>query len=301
MTKQEWINQFNLLYNNIMSNQAPGLDEYEMSVFSTKAQDEILKAYFNPRLNKTQEGYDANGKRQIDFSMITRIKKYTSFSNAEFAPQSTAKKVILDKDDDIMIVINEMVTVSRTTGTTKVNKTYPVSPIPFAIFTQQISKPYFYPPHNQAWRLLYNSDSENCFELIVGANEQITDYKIRYVKKPYPIILYDLEDESINGKNKPFGNREVFEPIMIANPEYTEGSDKPEFIQKEDNGIPLYEKRVIEGDEVCELDPIIHEEILQRAVELAKAAYIGDLNTQIALGVNSATNMGIVAGGSRNE
>ena len=42
-------------------------------------------------------------------------------------------------------------------------------------------------------------------------------------------------------------------------------------------------------------DHIIHEEILQRAVELAKAAYIGDLTSQVSLGQVSGTNMGVLA------
>ena len=55
MTTQEFSNEFDVLYNNIMSNQAPGLDEYEKSVFLTKAQSEVLKNYFNPKGNKYQE------------------------------------------------------------------------------------------------------------------------------------------------------------------------------------------------------------------------------------------------------
>ena len=46
-----------------MSNQAPGLDEYEKSVFLTKAQYEIVKNYFNPKSNKNQEGFDDSPKR----------------------------------------------------------------------------------------------------------------------------------------------------------------------------------------------------------------------------------------------
>jgi len=45
----------------------------------------------------------------------------------------------------------------------------------------------------------------------------------------------------------------------------------------------------------CELDPSIHEDILQRAVELAKAAYTGDVSTQVALGSNSGTELGITS------
>lgn len=42
----------------------------------------------------------------------------------------------------------------------------------------------------------------------------------------------------------------------------------------------------------CELDPILHHEILKRAVELAKAAYLGDLQSQVALGQASQTDIG---------
>ena len=46
MTAEEFSQEFDILYNNIASNQAPGLTEYEKSVFLTKAQDEIIKNYF---------------------------------------------------------------------------------------------------------------------------------------------------------------------------------------------------------------------------------------------------------------
>lgn len=56
MTTQEFSSEFDILYNNIMSNAAPGLDEYEKSVFLTKAQEEILKNYFNPKVINIRRG-----------------------------------------------------------------------------------------------------------------------------------------------------------------------------------------------------------------------------------------------------
>ena len=96
MTNQEFSNEFDILYNNISSNQAPGLDEYEKSVFLTKAQDEIVKNYFNPKGNKYQEGFDGNEKRQIDFSMITKTKSYTTFSASTFDGRINNKSVKAD-------------------------------------------------------------------------------------------------------------------------------------------------------------------------------------------------------------
>lgn len=327
MTNLEFSNEFDVLYNNITSNQAPGLDEYEKSVFLTKAQDEIVKAYFNPKTNKVQEGFDGNEKRQIDFSMIMR--SYT-FKNTIFTPvtppviggedgietlsdgpmkvpqkhlntlvSSTQKDwvtvdkidsievpsgwtlgevVVIDRPDglqdisaavlspfkdaffdnrsntkavelnkDVLMFINEYVIVTR--GEQKVRLT--VVPINYNEYSRLMSKPYKRPLKFNAWRLLDNSDAKNRAELIVGPNDTITQYTIRYVKRPNPIVLSDLEEGLSLGDN-------------------------------------------VSTETPCELDPILHPEILQRAVELAKAAYTGDLTSQVALGQNSQTNMGIV-------
>ena len=66
---------------------------------------------------------------------------------------------------------------------------------------------------------------------------------MRYVRRPNPIILVDLENGlEVNG--------------------YSEAMD-------------------------CELPEELHEEILQRAVELAKAAWQGDVKTSVELGNRS--------------
>ena len=43
MTTSEFSNEFDVLYNNIASNAAPGINEYEKSVFLTRAQSEIVR------------------------------------------------------------------------------------------------------------------------------------------------------------------------------------------------------------------------------------------------------------------
>ena len=337
MKVDEFSNEFDILYNNITSNQAPGLDEYEKSVFLTKAQDEIIKSYFNPRLNKTQEGFDGNERRQIDFSMIlkseviypTKIvrsrnfeistyngnvynneqlkdteltftvpynkipvkvnnvsinnntvsiqidkpyellkyidtnyhtfqipedQSYQEFSvaikdhgwdNPKFDIRESTKSVSLPSD--ILMLINEYAGVIRDGE----NKRLVVIPISYTEYSRVMSKPFKRPLKNQAWRLLEGTGDNKSADIIIGANDILRIYGIRYLKRPTPIVLVDLtgSDLSINGKQE------------VTN---------------------------------CKLDEILHPEILQRAVELAKAAYIGDLNSQVALGQTSETNMGIV-------
>lgn len=277
MTVKEFSDEFDVLYNSITSNQAPGLDEYEKSVFLTKAQDEIIKSYFNPRTNKTQEGFDDNEKRQIDFSMIMRSKVYAEivdvakplsddltptpgagsglgvpditkpilspFTESFFDLRDNTKAVSLE--DDILMFVNEYVEVNRNDVPTRLT----ILPINYTEYSRLMSKPYKRPTKSQAWRLLDNSSGYKMAEIIVGPNDEITKYVIRYVKRPRAIRLDNFDDVTIDG-----------------------------------------DKTV----QSCELDPILHPEILQRAVELAKAAYTGDLQSQIALGQASQTNMGIV-------
>lgn len=241
MTNQEFSNEFDVLYNNIMSNQAPGLDEYEKSVFLTKAQDEIVKNYFNPKGNKYQEGFDGNEKRQIDFSMIMRSSKISSgFDDGEF--DSRGKVVIINSD--IMMILNEYATVTRANDTNSIPETVRLTivPINYTEYSRLMSKPFKRPLKWQAWRLLTNDGTTKKAEIIVGPNDTLTAYHIRYIKRPQAIILSDLEGVTLDGKATA---------------------------------------------QECELDPILHQEILQRAVELAKAAYIGDLNSNVELGKRS--------------
>ena len=78
MTLSEFSTEFDVLYNNITSNQAPSLDDYEKSVFLTKGQLEVLKSYFSPIANKSFAGYDDSAIRQYDFSTITKTEMLTS-------------------------------------------------------------------------------------------------------------------------------------------------------------------------------------------------------------------------------
>lgn len=237
MTTQEFSNSFDVLYNNIMSNAAPGLNEYEKSVFLTKAQEELIKNYFNPKGNKYQDGFDGSAKRQIDFSSLISVAEAVSTT---LSPTFDVRAKVYKLPEDLFIIINESITTD--TGIKQ------VVAIRYNEYTRLMSKPYKEPLKFQAWRLVTKGEDSSIIqsEVIPHSGETITKYTIRYIRRPNPIILCDLNSEygdiSINGKSS------VSE---------------------------------------CELNPLIHEEILQRAVELAKAAYTGDLKSIVELGQRS--------------
>lgn len=249
-SSNEWEERFDVEYNNITSNQAPGLNTHEKSVFLTKGENEVLKNYFNPKGNKYQEGFDGNQKRQIDFSAITSVDtKSSGFAAALFDTRSNSKSVALPSD--VWMLVNEKVEVTRENKPVVLT----VKAISYNVYDDLMSKPFKRPVKYQAWRLI-NNDASNKSDLIVGPSDTITKYIVRYVRRPKPIIIGDLDGLTIDG--------------------YTWGGETTP-------ASP--EAGKIYGDNPCELDPILYEEILQRAVELAKTAWTstGNDNTQAVI------------------
>ena len=281
MTLTEMSNEFDILYNNIMSNQAPGLDEYEKSLFLTKAQNELILEYFNPKGNKFQEGFDGSERRQIDFSSLV-FTKTVDDPTTSYAAKRDNRSIVFSLQENttpILLIINEFLRLHRDAVEAVPNvspaiaaddKILTVVPISYIEYARVMMKPYKLPVKSQAWRLLNSTaDTTNSNTAVPYAEILYNDsayenydpsYVVTYVKRPDPIILINLAD--------------AYSDVSIDN---------------KTTATP------------CELDPIMHHDIVQRAVELAKAAYTGDLSTQIQVGNASATNLGIVSSNSGRE
>lgn len=293
MTIIEFSNQFDILYNNITSNQAPGLNEYEKSVFLTKAQDEIVKNYFEASSlgNTVKKGFDDTILRQMDFSSLMTTREYQDGIIGESTLDPRAIVYDIPENDNVYIVINESLHLMDDNGVVKGVRQ--VVPLSYLEYSRLMLKPFKQPVKNQAWRLITsgkrgelnktdtNSTIKTRVEIIttnadlnhytgnmvidlpeknidtsvenlikdinISINEPIVTnirYVIRYVRKPRPIILTDLDDIygeslSINGHTK---------------------------------------------SNTCELSDIVQEAVLQRAVELAKISYEGNTNdTQLMM------------------
>lgn len=243
MNKDEFSQEFDILYNNVASNQAPGLTEYEKSVFLTKAQDEIIKNYFTnkPNGNKYQEGIEDSAKRYADFSSIITV---TEISNSTTDKAIDQRGRIFIIPTSLMITLNERFEVI---ASKKTIASYQVIPITLQEYQRLMSKPSQDPLKRQVWKLMGNNASGNGSVEIIPHYKDIKEantYKltIRYIRRPHPIILEDLTDQglTINGKSTPY--------------QYSQGTT---------------------GVAACELAEELHPEILQRAVELAKVFYTG--------------------------
>lgn len=269
MTTSEFDVQFDVLFNNITSNQAPGLNAYEKSVFLTKAEMQFVHEYFNPLLDGAGGGFDGSPKRQIDFSSITITESLSDLGSPSnynrIHPNSFIFKISQGGAGlhfNQTAILNEFVTVVKVIDGVNHYETLTVKPLSFTEYQRVMLKPYKYPPKGMAWRVLNNGEyAEVISPALIGGT---VTYNIRYVKKPGPIILEPRLDElmvSIDGIG--YGDGVT----------YTWSSVNP-------TGTSTIRE--------CELPEEIHQEILERAVTLAKMAWQGTTMTQTALAVEAS-------------
>lgn len=186
MTNQEFSIEFDILYNNISSNQAPGLNEYEKSVFLTKVQEDIVTELYSGR-SSIRNSFEETEEQRRYLNSLVYTENCAEYTEAE--QKLTNKSYLYILPDDIMFITYEHVIVE---GKNDPLLVYPVSQDEL----YKILKNPFRGPNNS--RVLRLDSCYNIVELI--SNYNIENYIIRYVKKPNPIILCNLEDGlSING------------------------------------------------------------------------------------------------------
>lgn len=240
MTVQEFSNEFDILYNNIMSNQAPGLDEYEKSVFLTQAQEVLIMSLYSGQ----SEGFEnTEALRRFTNNLI---KTYTT----ETSVATTTEKCLVKNSKifplpaDLWFITYEAVSFDTLKNLQEENYDYNIMVVP--IIQDELHKIYKNPfraaTDSRVLRLdrgeapfefmdEYGEVEEvilDAVELISTSNKPVTSYLVRYLAKPSPIIITDLGDLSING---------------------------------------------ISAKTECALHSGLHREILLKAVQLAAAAY----------------------------
>lgn len=185
MTNPEFSIEFDILYNNISSNKAPGLNEYEKSVFLTKAQEQIVTELYSGR-NTTYSSFEETEelRRYLNSLVRTHSCEVPNGNPNHITYNSYTFKL----PEDLLYITYE----KCNTITMKEFLVYPVSQDELS---KIINNPFRGPSDNRVLRL---ENGNNTVDII--SNDAIEMYYIRYIKKPNPIILTDLEDDlSING------------------------------------------------------------------------------------------------------
>lgn len=190
MTNREFRDQFDISYNAIASNSAPGIDDYELSVYLTKAQLEIIKNYYDPLSNRKQKGFEATEKRRRDLNQL--IKDYKTSDTISNNFNIDSQSIFYVVPNDLFLIVNEKAKI--TSKDCFNNKILNVKPVSYDEYNVQINNPFEKPDSKIAWRLdLSNVNNTKVVEIISPYNISGTlEYQIRYVKYPKPIIITNL-------------------------------------------------------------------------------------------------------------
>ena len=211
MTTQEFSNTFDTLLNSYNSQGMFGeqasrgeivLDEYEKSVLLTQAQDIIVKQYFEG--GGVNGGFDDSARRQVDFSNLITVEEITKEENPVLTPYDERSLIYktpatVTGKAKVLYILNEKIVVSTTIGETTTKRQYVVVPINYKEYDRQMSKAYAQPLKKQAWRLFQDGGTSalDLYSEIIPVENSITSgeipkYKIRYIRRPQPIILTNL-------------------------------------------------------------------------------------------------------------
>jgi len=197
---EEWENGFDLLYQNITSNQAPGLNAYEKSVFLTEAEYAIVIGLYNGSLKHSFE------ETEELTSYLANLVSQEDCCESVNAPHIVDKSKVFELPEDLLFITLEMCTIDIEGCGTKQAIVVPVTQDEFWRTTRN---PFRRQNGEKVLRLSYGASdslgsklySSRYSELV--SDSEIVDYRVRYLKKPEPIILCDLEDGlSIEGETK---------------------------------------------------------------------------------------------------
>ena len=225
MTTEEFSNEFDTLLNSYSTIEAFGktpstieLDEYEKSVFLTKAQEEIVIDMYN---GKNPFGDSFERTEEIRRYLSDLIKTYTTTDKKVGYTGLSKSSVFFElPKDDLWFITYESVNLKDDGLGCMNGEDISVIPITQDEYHRIRKNPFRGTNERRALRL---DLSDGVVEIVSKYN--VESYLIRYLSRPAPIILTDLtENLSING-------------ISVK----TE----------------------------CELNPVIHRAILERAVKLA--------------------------------
>lgn len=228
MTREEFSNSFDVSLNSYKNNPNFGnsfdsvniaLDEYEKSVFLTKAQEEVIINLYNGK-NIYGDSFESTEEIRRYLDSLVKTTTYQVTDSEEDVTKLSDSSIVFPLPNDIAFITLEQIKYSDESlgcADGSIASVYPVTHDEYEVIK---NNPFRGPSKYKAIRIDYG---DNKVEIISKYN--IGEYLIKYLSKPKPIILEDLPDNlSIEG--------------------YSMATD-------------------------CELNPLLHNTILTRAVQLA--------------------------------
>lgn len=191
MTTIEFSNEFDILYNNIMSNKAPGLNDYEKSVLLTQSQESLILDIYNGQFNE-----DSFENTEEVKTYISNLVKQVTLSSSSIGDGISKDSKFYQLPNDLWFITYESVILEDLKLGCKSGLEVLVKPVTQDKYFMLNKNPFRRSNERRVLRLTVDSKAE----LISPYN--IKSYLVRYISKPEPIILEDLTDYGITIEGK---------------------------------------------------------------------------------------------------
>lgn len=195
------------------------LNEYEKSLFLTRAQEEIVKAIYNGIPLSDSFEKTETARRQLN-ALVKQVV-YNGTTKQDMGLHDKFNHYSFELPEDCWYIVFEQATTITSDDKCNSGKILDVYPVTHDDYQKIVKNPFRGPNTRRALRLDFGKLT---VELV--SNYELGKYLVRYLSKPTPIVLCDLAAEGIS----------------------IEGIDTP-------TG--------------CELSELLHQEILDRAVQSA--------------------------------
>lgn len=224
MTCIEFSNEFDTLLNSYSTVPPYGdenklditLDEYEKSVFLTKAQEEVVVELYT---GKNQFGESFERTEEIRRYLSDLVKTVVLSDKLTGHVGLSKTSMFFQLPEDVWFITYESATLKDERLGCLDGEEATIVPVTQDEYYRIAKNPFRGPSKGRAVRL---DIGDGVIEIISDYN--IDKYLVRYLSRPKPIVLVDLNELSVNG---------------------------------------------IKARTECELNPVIHRAILERAVRLA--------------------------------
>ena len=190
MSTEEFSNEFDVLIQSFTQNVKFGntdsiaFTEYEKSVFLTKAQEQIVIELYNGK-NPYNDSFEKTEEIRRYLNFLVKTTSLTPLTDNELNNNKiTDKSFIFVLPEDLLFITYE--SVDTTNSICGSNSNVQVYPVTQDQFHRVINNPF----RRSKRRVLRLDAGNNMVELI--SNNNITNYKIRYLSRPQPIIIQAL-------------------------------------------------------------------------------------------------------------
>ena len=202
MTTKEFRTQFNIYYNSIASNLAPSVDDFELSVFLTNAQRDLVVDIYTGRINSMSFESTEEARRYLaplveSVKIALEGKNYDENHNK--LDHYEIKQTDLDFKSNACYIVMEYCTLPDSAECLK-DKKLEVVPITHDDLLRTLNNPF----RGTTDRRILRVDENNL--LYLYSKQDLDKYNIVYVRKPNPIIISNLEElygpySNVEGEN----------------------------------------------------------------------------------------------------